>query len=167
MQAHACGRLKKLPLACVSNQHSAGHCNRTILRVDSTRMRAGSTRMRVQNLNFNFIYYEILRSIHSKLGAHTCDMKITKMTKVVLISLYAPYAIPHAFYIKLKPHNKSLLSLCSTPCNCWYVINNFQVHQVLCSSLSPTYLCMCVVLSFFFHFVNFLCSYSCKNPSIY
>jgi hypothetical protein len=55
-----------------------------------------------------------------------------------------------AFYIKLKPHNKSLLSLCSTPCNYWYVIINFQVHQVLCSSLSPIYLCMCVVLSFFF-----------------
>jgi hypothetical protein len=44
------------------NQHSARHCNRIILRVgstriyeDSTRMSAGSTRMRVQNLDFNMI----------------------------------------------------------------------------------------------------------------
>jgi hypothetical protein len=38
---------------CLSNQHTAWHCNRTILRVDLTRiredskcMRAGSTRIR-------------------------------------------------------------------------------------------------------------------------
>jgi hypothetical protein len=43
-------------LSPVSNQHSARHCNRTILRVDSTRILVGSTRMRVQNLYF---YYNI------------------------------------------------------------------------------------------------------------
>jgi hypothetical protein len=47
---------------CVSNQHSAEHCNRTLLGVGSTRigkdlttMRAGSTRMSVQNLYSNMI----------------------------------------------------------------------------------------------------------------
>jgi hypothetical protein len=35
---------------CVSNQYSAPHCYRAILRVDPTRMRVDSTLMRVQNL---------------------------------------------------------------------------------------------------------------------
>jgi hypothetical protein len=53
---------EKLTPACVSDQHTARHYNRTILYVDSTRiredsiyMRAGLTHMRVQNLYFNKI----------------------------------------------------------------------------------------------------------------
>jgi hypothetical protein len=37
---------EKLSLACVSNQHTARHCNRIILRVDFTRIRKNSTCMR-------------------------------------------------------------------------------------------------------------------------
>jgi hypothetical protein len=47
--------ITKYAVTCLPNQHSAWHCNRTILRVgstriceDSTRISAGSTRMRVQ-----------------------------------------------------------------------------------------------------------------------
>jgi hypothetical protein len=58
----SCRPFEKLSPACVSNQHTARHCNRIILRVEltckrdnSTCMRADSTRMRVQNLYFNMI----------------------------------------------------------------------------------------------------------------
>jgi hypothetical protein len=43
---------EKLSPACVLDQHTVRDCNRTILRVDLTRIRDDSTHMRVQNLYF-------------------------------------------------------------------------------------------------------------------
>jgi hypothetical protein len=65
LQAHAFGCLKELSPACVLNQDSAINsrlnspyhtvCRFIRLHEHSTRMRAGSTRMRVPNLYFNMI----------------------------------------------------------------------------------------------------------------
>jgi hypothetical protein len=65
LQAHAFGCLKELSPACVLNQDSTINsrlnspyhtvCRFIRLHEHSTRMRAGSTRMRVQNLYFNMI----------------------------------------------------------------------------------------------------------------
>jgi hypothetical protein len=41
--------IKKLSPTCMSNQYSARHCNRTILRVNSTRKREDLARMRVNS----------------------------------------------------------------------------------------------------------------------
>jgi hypothetical protein len=45
--------------ACVSNQHSAKHCNRTILRVGATCIREDSTSMRAVSTRMSVVYIRI------------------------------------------------------------------------------------------------------------